>query len=108
MAVKTKYTAIIEDEDGEQYMAVLEYKNGEQYFGGYYQKCKTISYTLFRVEIHDYGTYKVTDFHGTVESKVSLQNPDFRISREMMWACRKITEDRLREIFGRDAPIEWE
>lgn len=38
MAVKTKYTAIIEDEDGEQYMAVLEYKNGEQYFDGYYQK----------------------------------------------------------------------
>ena len=108
MAVKTKYTAIIEDEDGEQYMAVLEYKNGEQYFGGYYQKCKTISYTLLRIEIHDHGTYKVTDFNGTVESKVSLQNPDFRISREMMWACRKITEDRLREIFGRDAPIEWE
>ena len=108
MAVKTKYTAIIEDEDGEQYMAVLEYKNGEQYFGGYYQKCKTISYTLLRIEIHDHGTYKVTDFNGTVESKVSLQNPDFRISREMMWACKQITEDRLREIFGRDIPIEWE
>ena len=108
MAVKTKYTAIIEDENGEQYMAVLEYKNGEQYFGGYYQKCKTISYTLHRIEIHDCGTHTVTDFHGTVESKVSLQKPDFRITSSMMWACKQITEERLREIFGNEASIEWE
>ena len=75
MAVKTKYTAIIEDEDGNQYMAVLEYRNCEQYVGGYYQKCKTINYSLLRVEIHDYGTYTVTDFKGAVESKTSLQEP---------------------------------
>ena len=85
MAVKTKYTAIIEDEDGNQYMAVLEYRNCEQYFGGYYQKCKTINYSLLRVEIHDYGTYTVTDFKGAVESKTSLQEPNFFTSFVPLW-----------------------
>lgn len=107
MAVKTKYTAIIEDEDGNQYMAVLEYRNCEQYFGGYYQKCKTINYSLLRVEIHDYGTYTVTDFKGAVESKTSLQEPNFRITSAMMWACKQIVEERLREIFGSPLAIEW-